>query len=69
MKLDLMIFLLKLPNKRREKYSKNIPFISFHFLLPNEALDRRGFKYHWVGFGSKYIKFIFILIKLFVFSL
>ena len=28
---------LKLPNKGREEYSKNIPFIPFHSLLPNET--------------------------------
>ena len=29
---------LKLPNKRREEYSKMILFISFNSILPNEAL-------------------------------
>ena len=31
---------LKLPNKRREEYSKNIPFFPFHSLLPNKPLRK-----------------------------
>ena len=36
--MDIPFPPLKLPNKRREEYSKNIPFIPFHSLLPNGAL-------------------------------
>jgi len=35
--MDLPFPPLKLTNKGREEYSKNIPFIPFYSLLPNEA--------------------------------
>ena len=31
---------LKLPNKKREEYSKMIIFIPFHSLIPNKALKK-----------------------------
>ena len=44
----------------------SLRFVSLAWIQPYFILDRGGSKYHCVSYGLKYIKFIFILIKLFV---
>ena len=41
--MNLLFILLKLPNKRREEYSKNIHFILYYSLLPNKTLSHLSY--------------------------